>query len=228
MSRFDCAECGTSVGATDSSATMVVGRDRESATRWVTRRACHVCGRRRPRKRRNITVDDERRLRSAGATEGLIKVVRLGACNDSIRQVAPSRHWEPRRQSGHPVAQLEPQALGLFEMIDNVWEWIADYYATYSPSEVVDPKARISVTFEYCAVVRGAATKCRREQPLDVRIPRGMFTTERLQARERRRGGRSVSQGILTIGCAACQSQHPAQKFSTLVGGEIRQCVNRS
>ena len=40
----------------------------------------------------------------------------------------------------YPVAALAPNALGLYDMLDDVWEWTLDFYAEYSKDAVIDPQ----------------------------------------------------------------------------------------
>jgi formylglycine-generating enzyme required for sulfatase activity len=46
----------------------------------------------------------------------------------------------------HPVAQLKPNAWGLYDMHGNVWEWVQDWYQRYRTEAVTDPQGPPSGT----------------------------------------------------------------------------------
>ena len=48
-------------------------------------------------------------------------------------------HVDNAGEETHAVGQLQPNALGFFDMLGNVWEWCEDRYGSYSSGSVTNP-----------------------------------------------------------------------------------------
>ena len=68
---------------------------------------------------------------------------------DTIAWYKNNSGWET-----HPVAQKQPNELGLYDMSGNVWEWCSDWYGDYSSSPQTDPQGSNSGDYR---VLRGGS-----------------------------------------------------------------------
>ncbi len=104
----------------------VAWKDAEAFCRWVSRR-CRV----------PTTLPSEAQWEFA-CRAGTTTRYSFG----DAKHVLPQFGWGAmmgREISAHRVGRLEPNPFGLFDMHGNVFEWCADWYATYDSSPVQDP-----------------------------------------------------------------------------------------
>src|SRR5208337_1463616 len=88
-----------------------------------------------------LPTEAEWEYAARGAQQGA-SVYHMYAGSDNLDQVA----WYSSNsgETTHPVGQKAPNALGLYDMSGNVWQWCWDLYEAYSGSGQNDPRGASS------------------------------------------------------------------------------------
>ena len=86
--------------------------------------------------------------------DGAILVQGDQHCGYNIDKVVDNCAWYSANSddSTHAVGELQPNSLGLKDMIGNVWEWCWDWYDSYSSATVDNPQGPSSGTYR---ILRG-------------------------------------------------------------------------
>ena len=106
--------------------------------------------------KKGIEQSKEEKAKAASSSSQVKKPLYANSSVSELRDLA----WYQENSGGrvHPVGKLRPNALGLYDMLGNVWELCEDGYDSYSDKAVKNPRNTNNSEFR---IIRGGSWNSR-------------------------------------------------------------------